>query len=89
MSDAMEIPAFLRRTPKPTGDTMTAPAPAPAPPKPRQARKDAYCFTIRGKIPLDMANADSLAGAIKTAKAFEATLPADATCETTGTLGKL
>ena len=67
---------------------MTATATATAT-KPRTPRKDAFCFTIKGKIPLDMSDAESLGAAIKTAKAFEATLPAGAIVETIGSLGKL
>lgn len=55
----------------------------------RTPRKDAYCFTLRGKIPLDMTNADSLAGAIKAVAGIKDTLPAGSTVELTASLGKI
>lgn len=93
MTQPMEIPAFLLRTernfydPPRAGDTPVTPTPTAKPT--RTKKTDAYVAVVKIKIPLDMANADSLAGAIKAVKAIEATLPAGSTCDVYGTLGKL
>lgn len=71
---------------------MTATATNPPTPEPkaaRQRRSDCYTATIKVRIPLDMANADSLSDAIRAAQGIEATLPAGSICEITGTLGKM
>lgn len=91
MSDTtqFEIPEFLRRTPSKPGEPMTAAPATPAPKPTRTRRTDAYVARITIAIPLDMNNADSLAGAIKTVAAIEATLPPGATFKSEGSLGKI
>lgn len=68
---------------------MTAPAPPPPAPKTKQKRKDAYMATVKIGIPLDMANADSLANAIKAVEGLKASLPANATFDLEARLGKI
>ncbi len=69
---------------------MTASTPAPAPePTAKKKRRDAYCFTIRGKIPLDMTNAATLTAAIDAVQAVEKTLPPGSECDVSATMGKL
>lgn len=89
MTDMFELPAFLRRTSTKPGELPVTPAPATAPTKTRQARKDAYCFTVRGKIPLNMTDAATLSAAIDAVQAIEKTLPAGSTVEITATMGKI
>lgn len=83
-----EIPAFLRRTPAPTGaQQVTTPAPTPA--KTRTPRKDAYIATIKVKIPLDMTNAATLTNAVEAVQSIKGTLPAGTIFEVTASLGKI
>lgn len=93
MSEPMEIPAFLRRTPTTTGETpMNAhtPPPVPEPVKAtKRKRADCYLATVKISIPLDMANADSLAAAIKAVNGIEAAMPDGATATVSGSLGKV
>lgn len=87
MTDAMEIPSFLCRTPQ-KENTMTAPAPAPEPTA-RKRRTDAYVARITAKIPLDMTNGQSLVDAMDAVKGLSAHLPAGTVLDVSAGMGKL
>lgn len=55
----------------------------------KKRRTDAYVARLTISIPLDMANADSLAAAIKSVAAIEATLPAGSAVQLSGSLSKI
>jgi hypothetical protein len=84
----MEIPAFLLRSSKP-GVPPMSPAPITDAKPAKTRRKDAYCATVKVKIPLDMLNADSLATAIKAVAGIKDHLPEGATVESVASLGKM
>lgn len=93
MSEPMEIPAFLRRTPtgeKPMNAHTPPPVPLPTSIKATKRRRaDCYLAAVKISIPLDMANADSLAAAIKAVSGIEVAMPAGSTVTVSGSLGKV
>lgn len=58
-------------------------------PKPAKRRKDAYIARATITIPIDTLNAESLATAIKSVQAIQATLPAGSNVDVSATLGKV
>lgn len=80
----MELPDFLNRN-KQKEPAMTTPATKPA----KTKRRDAYIARVTISIPLDMANADSLAEAIKAVAAIKDAMPDGTLIEQTASLGKL
>lgn len=62
---------------------MTPPAPAANPTKPRQPKNTVYIARLVVKVPIDMANAESLGNAIKAVAGMGAGLPEGSAVEHT------
>ncbi len=88
----MQIPDFLRRTPKKDEPHMTTtqPEPVTTTKAPRKPRRDAYVARLTISVPLDMADSETLAKAVKAVAGVNGNLPHGSTVEVASAgLGKM